>query len=89
MELAGKILLGVAVNYGVHYVSMASHNWLCMPHAFADVLKGLVVTASPVCSTLLTIGQTTQSGYATLITSVLTTTLLNAVNTAASATAAC
>ena len=89
MELAGKILLGVAVNYGVHYVSMASHNWLCMPHALTDVLKGLVVTASPVCSTLLTIGQTTQSGYATLITSVVTTTLLNAVNAAASATAAC
>jgi predicted RND superfamily exporter protein len=80
MELVGKILLGVAVNYGIHYTSMAAHNWVCMPHGFGDILKGLVVTASPVCSTLLTVGQTTQSGYATLITSALTTTVINSIN---------
>lgn len=80
MELGGKILLGVAVNYGVHYGSMALHNWLCMPHALVDILRGLVATASPVCSTLLVIGQTTQSGYATLVSSAVATTLLNAVN---------
>jgi predicted RND superfamily exporter protein len=80
MELVGKILLGVAVNYGVHYTSMAAHNWVCMPHGFGDILKGLVVTASPVCSTLLTIGQTTQSGYATLVTSAVTMAVVNSIN---------
>lgn len=77
MELAGKVLVGVAVNYGVHYGSMSLHNWVCMPHSFADLLKGLVVTASPVCSTLLVIGQTTQHSYASLLTTTLSSSIVS------------
>ena len=84
MEVFGKVLLGVAVNYGVHYMSMAAHNWMCMPHSFVEIAKGLVVAASPVCSTLLAVGQTTQNSYATLITSVVATVVLNKVNLATS-----
>lgn len=80
MEVVGKVLLGVAVNYGVHYVSMAAHNWMCMPHSFTEIAKGLVVAASPVCSTLISVGQTTQNSYATLITTVVTNVILNNVN---------
>jgi hypothetical protein len=77
MEVVGKVLLGVAINYSVHYVSMAAHNWMCMPHSLTEIAKGLVVAASPVCSTLITIGQATQNNYATLITSVATTIVIN------------
>jgi hypothetical protein len=86
MEVFGKVLLGVAVNYSVHYISMAAHNWMCMPHSFVEVAKGLVVAASPVCSTLLSVGQTTQNSYATLITSVVATVVLNGVNRATQTT---
>lgn len=79
MELAGKVVLGVGLNYAVHYGSMAAHNWMCMPHSWTELAKGLVVAASPVCSTLLAIGQTTQHSYATLITSVVATTVLGAI----------
>jgi len=82
MEVVGKVLLGVAINYSVHYVSMAAHNWMCMPHSFTEIAKGLVVAASPVCSTLITIGQATQNNYATLITSVATTIVINKINMA-------
>ena len=81
MELAGKIILGVGLNYGVQCVSMHLHNWSCMPHTLPDVLKGFVVTASPVCSTLISIGQTTQNAYAALITSVVATTILTKIPT--------
>jgi hypothetical protein len=77
MELAGKVLVGVAVNYGVHYGSMVLHNWACMPHSITDILKGLVVTASPVCSTLLVIGQTTQNSYATLLTTTVSSSIIS------------
>lgn len=89
MELAGKILLGVAINYGVHYVSMAAHNWMCMPHSFMEIAKGMVVAASPVCSTLIAVGQTTQNSYATLITSAVATVVLNTVNSASSPPTTC
>ncbi len=89
MELAGKILLGVAINYGVHYVSMAAHNWMCMPHSFMEIAKGMVVAASPVCSTLIAVGQTTQNSYATLITSAVATVVLNGVSSAASPPMTC
>jgi hypothetical protein len=89
MELAGKILLGVAINYGVHYVSMAAHNWMCMPHSFMESAKGMVVAASPVCSTLIAVGQTTQNSYATLITSAVATVVLNTVNSASSPPMTC
>jgi hypothetical protein len=68
MEIAGKVMFGIALNYGVHYASMALHNTWCIPHSFTDLLKGLVATASPVCSTLMTIGQTTQNAYGALVT---------------------
>jgi hypothetical protein len=46
-----------------------------------DIVKGLVITASPVCSTLLSVGQTTQNAYAALITGILASTIINKVNT--------
>jgi hypothetical protein len=64
MEAVGKVLLAVALNYGVHYASMATHNWMCMPHTLDEVAKSMFMTASPACSTLLTVGQHTQNGYA-------------------------
>ena len=64
MEAIGKVVLAIGVNYAVHYASMATHNWMCMPHTLEEIAKSMFMTASPMCSTLLTVGQQTQSGYA-------------------------
>jgi len=64
MEAIGKVVLAIGVNYAVHYASMATHNWMCMPHTLEEIARSMFMTASPVCSTLLTVGQQTQSGYA-------------------------
>jgi predicted RND superfamily exporter protein len=79
MEAIAKVILAVGVNYGVHYASLATHNWMCMPHTVKEVAMSMFTTGSPICSTLLAVGQQTQNGYAagvttgvvTLITSVL------------------
>ena len=64
MEAIGKVVLAIGVNYAVHYASMATHNWMCMPHTLEEIARSMFMTASPMCSTLLTVGQQTQSGYA-------------------------
>jgi hypothetical protein len=64
MEAIGKVVLAIGVNYAVHYASLATHNWMCMPHTLEEIARSMFMTASPVCSTLLTVGQQTQSGYA-------------------------
>jgi len=64
MEAIGKVVLAIGVNYAVHYASLATHNWMCMPHTLEEIAKSMFMTASPVCSMLLTVGQQTQSGYA-------------------------
>jgi len=82
MEALGKVLLAVGVNYGVHYASMATHNWMCMPHTVKEVAMSMFMTGSPICSTLLTVGQQTQNGYAAGVTMgvvTLITTALKAV----------
>jgi len=81
MEAFGKVLLVVVVNYGVHYASMATHNWMCIPHTLQEVAKSVFMTASPVCSTLLTVGQQTQNGYAAGVTMGVVTLVTNALKT--------
>ena len=81
MEAFGKVLLAVAVNYGVHYASMATHNWMCMPHTLEDVAKSLFMTASPVCSALLSVGQQTQNGYAAGVTMGIVTMVTSGLKT--------
>ena len=73
MEMAGRFLAGLVVNYGVYYGSMALHNQWCMPHSPMEVIKGLVVAASPMCSTLLSVGQTTQNSYGVILTTAVGT----------------
>jgi hypothetical protein len=79
MEAVGKVILAVAVNYGVHYASMATHNWMCMPHTVKEVAMSMFMTASPVCSTLLTVGQQTQNGYAAGVTMGVVTLITSAL----------
>jgi len=81
MEAFGKVILAVVVNYGVHYASMATHNWMCIPHTLEEVAKSVFMTASPVCSTLLTVGQQTQNGYAAGVTMGVVTLVTNALKT--------
>jgi hypothetical protein len=44
-----------------------------MPHTLKDVAESVFMTASPMCSTLLTVGQQTQNGYAAGVTTGLVT----------------
>ena len=79
MEAVGKVVLAIVVNYGVHYASMATHNWMCMPHTVKEVAMSMLTTGSPICSTLLTVGQQTQNGYAAGVTTGFVTLIANAL----------
>jgi len=68
--------LALAMNYGIHTGSSLAYGYLCVPHGIADFLNSVVTTASPICSTFLSIMQATQSNYATILTSTLTATLV-------------
>ena len=68
MEAAAKAALAVLLNYAVHYVAMTAHNQMCMPHTLRELAQAMFLTASPACSALLTVGQHTQSAYASAIT---------------------
>lgn len=63
----GKVVLAIGLNYGVHYGAMAAHNWMCIPHTLKEIAQSMFATASPACSTLMVVGQHTQSAYATAI----------------------
>jgi hypothetical protein len=63
--------LTLAMNYGIHIGSSLAYGYLCVPYGIADFLNSVVLTASPVCSTLLTIMQATQTNYATILTATL------------------
>ncbi len=79
MEAVGKVLVAVLVNYGVHYASLATHNWMCMPHTVKEVAMSMFTTGSPICSTLLTVGQQTQNGYAAGVTTGVVTLITSAL----------
>ena len=75
MALA-TIGFALAMNYGIHTGSSLAYGYVCVPHGITDFLNSIVTTASPVCSTLLSIMQATQSNYATILTSTLTASLV-------------
>lgn len=65
---------GIALNYAVHVGASRAFHEFCTPKTFWEVAQSLVTTASPVCSFLLSVMQTTQTNYAAVIsTSVLHT----------------
>ena len=83
MEALAKVALAVALNYGAHYASMALHNSMCIPHSLQEVAQSMFLTASPACSTLLTIGQQTQNGYAAAVTTGVVTLVADGLKSAA------
>lgn len=73
--------LSLAMNYGVHTSSSLAYGYVCVPHGIADFFNSIVSTASPVCSTLLNVMQATQSNYATILTTSITTSLIKLFTT--------
>jgi hypothetical protein len=73
MALAALKAAGVAValNYGVHVGSSFAFNHFCTPHTLWDIPTSFATTASPVCSFLLTLMQTTQNNFAVGITTTI------------------
>lgn len=61
----------VAINYGTHVGSSYAFNEFCVPKSVWDIPASIVATASPVCSFLLTVMQTTQNNYAVGITTTI------------------
>jgi hypothetical protein len=68
----------LAMNYGVHIGSSLAFEALCIPHSVWDLAQAVVSTASPVCGTLLSTMQLTQTNVAVA----LTTTAVALVTTA-------
>jgi hypothetical protein len=79
MEQVGRVLLALGINYGVHYGSIWVHNALCVPHSFSEILAGIVMTASPICSLTLKVAQHTQSSYAAIVTTTMSNGLVDAM----------
>jgi hypothetical protein len=77
MEVVTKTALAIVLNYSVHYVSMSTHNWMCIPHSLSELAKSMFLTASPACSTLLTVGQHTQNAYASAVTTGVVTLIMD------------
>lgn len=64
----------IVLNYGVHVAASQAFHEFCTPKTLWEVAQSLVTTASPVCSFLLSVMQTTQTNYAAVIsTSILST----------------
>ena len=76
MEQVSKVVVAVGLNYVVHYASMMAYNRVCMPHSLDEILQSFFVTASPACTTLLTVGQHTQTAYAGIVATTLANLLI-------------
>jgi hypothetical protein len=75
LVVAKTALLSLGLNYGVHYTSARLYDWMCIPHSVTELLTSLATTASPVCSFLLHTMTVTQSNYAVVMASTVTTLL--------------
>jgi hypothetical protein len=65
------VTIAVSMNYGAHLGSSLAYNYFCVPHTVWDIPASIVTTASPVCSFLLTVMQTTQNNFAVGITTTI------------------
>lgn len=74
LKTAGGLLL---LNYGTHVAASQAFHEFCTPKTLWEVAQSLVTTASPVCSFLLSVMQTTQSNYAGVISTSLLTFVSN------------
>jgi hypothetical protein len=66
-------VIAVGLNYGSHLTSSYAFNYFCTPHTIWDIPTSFATTASPVCSFLLTMMQTTQNNFAVGITATIVT----------------
>lgn len=72
MEVVKIAVATLGLNYGVHYIAATAYNYVCVPHSLNDLMHSLITTASPACSMLLHVMQTTQGNYATVLVSTAT-----------------
>jgi hypothetical protein len=66
-------VVALTMNYGVHIGSTLAYAKLCVPQDIWDLAQSLATTASPFCSTLLSVMQVTQNNYAVVITTTVAT----------------
>ena len=72
VKTAGGIL---AANYIAHVGSAWAFHEFCVPKTVWDIAQSLVTTASPVCSVLVSVLQSTQTNYASVLTTSIVTTV--------------
>ncbi len=79
---AKAALLTLGLNYGVHYTSAKIYDAFCIPHSLSDVFQSFATTASPVCSFVLNTMVFTQSNYANVLTTTITSLVTTAIKSA-------
>lgn len=86
-----KGLLTASVAYSTHYGVTKLYNEFCVPNGIWGFFQGAVTTGSPVCAAGMTVMQTTQVSYSTVILMGLTRFVVDLVAPGASAatTATC
>lgn len=86
-----KGLLTASVAYSTHYGVTKLYNEFCVPNGIWGFFQGAVTTGSPVCAAGMTVMQTTQVSYSTVILMGLTRFVVDLVapGAGAAATVAC
>ncbi len=66
------VALVIGMNYGTYLTSSYLFKELCVPASIWDIPTSLLTAASPACSFLVSVIQTTQNNYAVAFASTLT-----------------
>lgn len=73
MALVKAAAIAIGLNYGTYVTASYAFGKFCVPESVWDIPASLLTAASPACSFLVSVIQTTQSNYAVAFVSTLTT----------------
>lgn len=65
--------IAIGLNYGTYVTASYAFGKFCVPESVWDIPASLLTAASPACSFLVSVIQTTQNNYAVAFVSTLTT----------------
>lgn len=69
-------VVALGLNYALHTGASLAHHHFCVAQSIWDIPYSIVATASPVCSVLVSTIQTTQSNFATILTTSITASIV-------------
>jgi hypothetical protein len=71
--------IAIGLNYGTYVTASYALTTFCVPSSIWDIPASLLTAASPACSFLVSVIQTTQNNYAVAFVSTLTTVAMGAL----------